>query len=161
MKQLSRIAEFGKQLMATDDIQNAMVLISDEAKSLVGAQRCSIFIVDNDNEILWSTLSDGLGRIVVALDGGVIGATYESKTAQIVNKPYEDERFLQSIDKKSGYITKNMITVPVFDSKRDVMGVMQLLNKETDFTEEDLQTLIFFANYVSGTLELVILSSEA
>ncbi len=156
MKQFKKIAEFGKKLMSMDDMHNSIVLIANEAKELVGAQRCSIFIVDNDDEMLWSTLSDGIGKIVVALDGGIVGATYKSEEAQVVNTPYEDERFLPSIDKKSGYITKNMITIPIFDSKREVMGVIQLLNKETDFNEEDLETLTFFANYVSGSLELAL-----
>jgi len=154
MKQLSRIAEFGKKLMATDDMHNAIALISEEAKELVGAQRCSIFIVDNDDEMLWTTHSDGIGKIIVALNAGIVGATYKSKMPQVVNTPYEDERFLPNIDKKSGYITQNMIAIPIFDSKREVVGVMQLLNKETDFSEEDLEILTFFANYVSGSLEL-------
>jgi GAF domain-containing protein len=68
---------------------------------------------------------------------------------------------LPNIDKKSGYKTKNMITVPIFDSKRNVMGVIQLLNKKRfDFDSADLELLTFFANYVSGSLELVILSEK-
>ena len=70
MKQLKRIAEFGKKLMTTNAIDDAIVLISDEAKSLVEAQRCSIFIVDSDDEILWTTHSDGMGKIVVSADAG-------------------------------------------------------------------------------------------
>lgn len=161
MKQLSRIAEFGKKLMATENMHNVIALISDEAKELVGAQRCSIFIVDNDDEMLWTTHSDGMGKIIVALDAGIVGATYKTKSPQVVNKPYEDERFLPNIDKKSGYTTENMITIPIFDSKREVVGVIQLLNKETDFSDEDVQTLTFFANYVSGSLELALMASKA
>lgn len=160
MKQLSRIAEFGKKLMATENMHNVIALISDEAKELVGAQRCSIFIVDNDDEMLWTTHSDGMGKIIVALDAGIVGATYKTKSPQVVNNPYEDERFLPNIDKKSGYTTENMITIPIFDSKREVVGVIQLLNKETDFRDEDVQTLTFFANYVSGSLELALIASK-
>ena len=161
MKKFNQIAEFGKKLMAMDDIQNVLELVADEAKSLVDADRCSIFIVDKEDEILWTKLSDGIGRIVVGLDSGIVGVTYETNEPQIVNNPYEDERFLQNIDKKSGYTTKNMITVPIFDSKRNVMGIMQLLNKKRfDFDSKDLELLTFFANYVSGSLELVILSEN-
>jgi GAF domain-containing protein len=161
MKKFNQIAEFGKRLMAMDDIQRVLELIADEAKSLVDADRCSIFIVDKEDKILWTKLSDGIGRIVIGLDSGIVGVTYETKEPQIVNNPYEDERFLPSIDKKSGYTTKNMITVPIFDSKRNVMGVMQLLNKKRfDFDNSDLELLTFFANYVSGSLELVILSEN-
>ena len=161
MKKFNQIAEFGKRLMSMDDMENVLELISEEAKSLVDAERCSIFIVDYEDKILWTKLSDGIGRIVIGLDSGVVGMTYKTKKPQIVNNPYEDEHFLPNIDKKSGYTTKNMITVPIFDSKRNVMGIMQLLNKKRfDFGSEDLELLTFFANYVSGSLELVILSEK-
>lgn len=162
MKKFNEIAEFGKELMALSDMQNALDLISKEAKRLVNADRCSIFIVDNEAKMLWTKLSDGIGRIVIGLDSGVVGDTYAKAEAQIVNNPYEDSRFLPSIDKKSGYETKNMLTVPIFDSKREVMGVVQLLNKSRiDFDEKDLEILIFFANYVSGSLELVLMQEGA
>ena len=41
------------------------------------------------------------------------------------------------------------------------MGVIQLLNKKRfDFDSGDLELLTFFANYVSGSLELAILSEK-
>ena len=160
-KKFNQIAEFGQKLMMLEDIENSLELISDEAKNLVDAQRCSIFIVDQEDMMLWTKLSDGIGRIVISLDAGIVGDTYQRKEAQIVNSPYSDDRFLPGIDKKSGYITKNMITVPIFDSKREIIGIIQLLNKSRfDFDEKDLETLTFFANYVSGSLELALMGSK-
>jgi len=161
MKKFNQIAEFGKQLMALDEMDNALELIATQAKKLVNADRCSIFIVDNEDQMLWTKLSDGIGRIVIGLDSGIVGDTYRKEEAQIVNTPYEDDRFLKHIDKKSGYVTKNMLTVPIFNSKREVMGIIQLLNKSRfDFDEKDLETLNFFANYVSGSLELVLMNED-
>jgi len=161
MKKFNQIATFGKKLMTIESMESVLELIADEAKSLVGAQRCSIFIVDEEDKILWTKLSDGIGRIVIGLDSGIVGATYYEKKPQVVNQPYDDERFLSSIDKKSGFKTKNIITVPIFNSKRDVMGIIQLLNKSRfDFDDADLELLTFFANYVSGSLELAILSEK-
>lgn len=161
MQRFNQIAEFGKKLMALGKIENSLELISDEAKSLLNADRCSIFIVDAEDKILWTKLSDGIGRIVIALDAGIVGDTYQSQKPQIVNFPYEDPRFLPNIDKKSGYVTRNIITVPIFDSKQDVIGVIQLLNKSRgDYDDTDLQTLTFFANYVSGSLELVLMNEK-
>ena len=160
MNKFNQIAEFGKRLVTVENIQESLELISKEAKELVNADRCSLFIVDEGEQILWTRLSDGLGgRIVLGLDAGIVGDTYTKKAPQVVNNPYDDPRFLPSIDKKSGYKTKNMITIPIFNSKREVMGIMQLLNKSRfDFDEQDLEVLTFFANYISGTLELVLLS---
>lgn len=158
MQKFNEIADFGKELATLENTENALDLISAKAKELVNADRCSIFIVDNEDGMLWTKLSDGIGRIVISLDSGIVGETYTKKEPQVVNNPYEDERFLPSIDKKSGYKTENMITVPIFNSKRDIMGIIQLLNKSRgDFNESDLEVLTFFANYVSGSLELVLM----
>ena len=159
MSKAKEIAKFGQELMALSDMDNVLELIAKEATKLLNADRCSIFIVDKEDQILWTKVSDGIGgRIVISLDSGIVGETYQTQTPQVVNTPYEDSRFLQHIDKKTGYITKNIITVPVFDSKREVIGIIQLLNKSRfDFDEKDLETLTFFANYVSGSLELALM----
>ncbi|MDF1876198.1 GAF domain-containing protein [Sulfurimonas sp. SAG-AH-194-L11] len=161
MKTFNEIAEFGKKLASLDNMDNTLELIAEEAKRLSGAERCSIFIVDDTDNILWTKLSNDIGRIVIGLDAGIVGDTYKKKEGQIVNNPYEDRRFLPNIDKQSGFITKNMLSIPIFNSKRDVMGVMQLLNKSRgDFDEKDLDILTFLANYISGSLELVLMNES-
>jgi len=155
-----QIAEFGQKLMAVSDVENSLELIAQKAKSLLSAQRCSIFIVDKDENMLWTRVSDGIGRIVISLDSGIVGDTYQKQAPQVVNRPYNDSRFLQKIDQKSGFVTENIITTPIFNSQREVIGIIQVLNKpRSDFNKEDLETLTFFANYISGSLELILLDN--
>ncbi|MDQ7060429.1 MAG: GAF domain-containing protein [Sulfurimonas sp.] len=53
------------------------------------------------------------------------------------------------------------MTAPIYDSKRDIVGIIQLLNKSRfDFDDKDLETLTFFANYVSGSLELALMGDD-
>ncbi len=157
MRRIKQIAAFGKKLMASEDVESTLELISGEAKTLLDAERCSTFIVHKEDKMLWTKISDGIGRIVISLDAGIVGETYMQQKPQVVNSPYDNTKFLPSIDKKSGYVTKNLITVPIFDSKREVIGVIQLLNKyRFDFDDKDLENLTFFANYVSGSLELAL-----
>lgn len=156
-----RIADFGKRLTLLEHIEETLPAISEEAKAIVSAERCSIFIVDRVGDMLWTKLSDGIGRIAIGLDSGIVGDTVTRKSAQLVNNPYEDSRFLAKIDAKSGFITRNILTVPIFNSRQDVIGVIQLLNKyHGDFNENDEGIMSFFANYVSGTLELALLMEK-
>lgn len=153
-----RIADFGKRLTALDRLEDALPSISEEAKAIVNAERCSIFMVDREGEMLWTKLSDGIGRIAIGIDSGIVGYTVQKKTAQLVNTPYEDNRFLAKIDEKSGFVTRNILAIPIFNSRQEVIGVIQLLNKyHGDFDEKDEGIMSFFANYVSGTLELALL----
>ncbi|MCD6433436.1 MAG: GAF domain-containing protein [Sulfurimonas sp.] len=161
MKRSHQIAEFGRKLMSLGKVENILELVSSEAKQLLNADRCSIFIVDVEDKMLWTKLSDGIGRIVISLDSGIVGDTYMKSKPQLVNSPYDDPRFLPNIDKKSGYVTQNIITTPIYNSKREVIGVIQLLNKSRgNFDDKDLQDLAFLANYVSGSLELILMSGN-
>lgn len=156
-----RIADFGKKLTNLERVDKALPTISEEAKAIVNAERCSIFMVDRQGEMLWTKLSDGVGRIAIGIGSGIVGDTVQKKTPQMVNNPYEDSRFLSKIDEKSGFVTRNILAVPIFDSRQEVIGVIQLLNKyHGDFDENDEGIMSFFANYVSGTLELALLMEK-
>jgi len=156
-----RIADFGKKLALHHDLDNVLPSISEEAKAIVNAERCSIFIADPDGGLLWTKHADGIGRIVIGTGSGIVGSTALLKTPQRVNNPYEDARFLSKIDEKSGFVTRNILAVPILNSQQEVIGVIQLLNKYNgEFTENDEGIMNFFANYVSGTLELVLLMKE-
>jgi GAF domain-containing protein len=156
-----RIADFGKRLSGLDHIEEALPTISEEAKAIVNAERCSIFIVDLPGNMLWTKLSDGIGRIAIGLDSGIVGDTVRTKAVRLVNNPYEDAHFLPKIDEKSGFITRNILAVPIFNSRQEVIGVIQLLNKYNgDFNDKDEGIMSFFANYVSGTLELALLMEK-
>lgn len=156
-----RIAKFGKELTQFDHIDDTLPLIAEEAKAIITAERCSIFIVDRTSNMLWTKLSDGIGRIAIGLDSGIVGLCVSTEQPIIVNNPYEDNRFLSKIDEKSGFVTRNILAIPIFNSKQNVVGVIQLLNKYNgDFDESDEGIMGFFANYISGTLELALLIEE-
>ena len=156
-----RIADFGKRLSGLDRLEEALPTISEEAKAIVNAERCSIFIVDRVGAMLWTKLSDGIGRIAIGIDSGIVGETVSAKTAQVINAPYEDSRFLSKIDEKSGFVTRNILAIPIFNSRQEVIGVIQLLNKyHGDFDDKDEGVMSFFANYISGTLELALLMEK-
>ena len=70
---------------------------------------------------------------------GIAGWVFTHGTAQIVPDAYEDARFNQSIDQKSGFTTRNILCVPVRTVRGEVIGVAQTLNKrDGGFTDEDL-----------------------
>jgi GAF domain-containing protein len=138
-------------------------MIAGYVKDVIGADRCSIYIYDKRHEKLWTTLADGIERVVIDAGRGIVGATLQARKPLIVNDPYNDDRFYKEIDRQTGYITSNLASVPIFNSNREIIGVLQLLNKEGDFDREDTRFMVFFAHYVSGYLELACLfnSSEA
>jgi GAF domain-containing protein len=160
-KKYAKLADFGRQLLTKTSLMDGLPLISEYAKEVIVAERCSIFIYDEKEHSLWTTLADGIETITVDSSHGIIGYTLQEKKALIVNEPYKHEHFLAEVDRDTGYITKNIITAPIFNSKREIIGVLELLNKVGGFDGEDLKFVVFFAHYISGFLELAHLYSDA
>jgi GAF domain-containing protein len=153
----SAFADFGRALLKRPSLQEGLPLISAYAKEISGAERCSIFIYNPNIQMLWTTLADGIEKIMVHKDDGIVGHTVKEGKPILVNNPYEDERFLPAIDNKSGFVTKNIASIPIFNSSQQIIGVFQLLNKPEGFSQEDVKSMIFFAHYISGYLELAML----
>ncbi len=151
----AKLADFGRELLNKTSIIDGLPHISKYAKEIVNAERCSIFINDLDNNELWTTIADGVDKIVILSDQGIVGHTIDIKKPIIVNDAYSSPHFLSDIDKETGYHTKNLAAVPIFNAHREIIGVLELLNKKEDFDDKDIRFMIFFAHYISGFLELV------
>lgn len=151
-----KFADFGRALLTKPTLSEGLPIISEYAKSVSGAQRCSIFIRNADNKTLWTTLADETDPIIIHENDGIAGHTIKEGKPLLINDPYHDARFLSSIDDKTGFVTENIASVPIFDSARRIIGVFQLLNKPNGFSPEDSKSMIFFAHYISTYLELAL-----
>ena len=156
----AKLSEFGRELLNKKSLPEGLPHISKYVKDVIGADRCSIFINDNRGKELWTTLADGVEKIIVPSDKGIVGHTLVARKPIIANDVYSNPHFLSEVDAQTGYKTKNIVTAPIFNSQREIIGVLELLNKDGGFDNEDVRFMIFFAHYVSGFLELVNLYSN-
>ena len=150
-----KLANFGRELLEKKSLSDGLPHISRYAKEVIDARRCSIYMFDEANNELWTTLSDGIEKIVIPSNKGIVGNTIKERKPLIVNDAYAHPDFHQGIDEDTGYVTVNLITAPIFNSTRDIIGVLQLINKDGGFDDGDMKFMIFFAHYVSGFLELI------
>ena len=149
-----KVRIFGKKLLEFESLEMGLDFISQTAKELVGADRCSIFMHNAKNDELWSMYADATQKITMPSDMGIVGHTIRIKKPIIDNDPYDSTYFLPDVDMQTGYYTQNILTSPIFDSKKEIVGVIELLNKKGGFSKEDMEFLSFFAHYVSGYIEL-------
>ena len=71
----SALADFGHALLNRTTLQEGLPMISEYAKQTTGAERCSIFIYNPNIQMLWTTLADGLEKIMVHKEDGIVGHT--------------------------------------------------------------------------------------
>eukprot|EP00121_Abeoforma_whisleri_P004090 Awhi_evm1s3691 len=91
--------------------------VMSEGHKTLGADRCTLFLYDRDNEKLWSKYA--LGEM-------------KTKDITIISDAYQNEYFDGLIDKRTGYRTKSMLSGPVLREDGEVLGVIQMLNKTDD-----------------------------
>ena len=159
-KSYSNISSFGKELLQARTLYDGLPIIGKYAKGIIDAERYSIFIYDNEKKELWTTLADGIDRIIIDFKKGIVGRALELEETVIENDIVNSVYFLGDVDQKSGFTTKNIIATPIFNSKHKVIGILELLNKEGGFNDEDKKFMKFFTNYISGFIELASLSSD-
>ncbi|MDH4944316.1 GAF domain-containing protein [Sulfurimonas sp. C5] len=150
-----KLAEFAKELLNKKSLESGIPHIAKYVKEIVGADRCSIFIYNSIKNELWTTLADEVERITIPANKGIVGYTIKVKKPVVTNDAYSHPEFLTEIDEKTGYRTHNIVTAPIFNSQRNIIGVLELLNKPENFDDEDVRFMIFFAHYVSGFIELL------
>lgn len=148
------LINIGHQLLSNDQFQNGLSLISKHLTDITHAERCSIFIYQESSDELWTILSTGIEKIHIPSEKGIVGYVFRTKDSIIENNVNKNIYFLSDIDKKSGYKTLNIIACPIYNSKKELLGVLELLNKPHGFNEQDLDFLNIFANYIGSIIEL-------
>ncbi|XP_023938951.1 dual 3',5'-cyclic-AMP and -GMP phosphodiesterase 11 isoform X1 [Bicyclus anynana] len=88
-----------------------------------------------------------LEEIRIPWGSGIVG--YVAESGEPVNIPdaYKDERFNHDIDQQTGYKTRSLLCMPIKDINGEVIGVAQVINKQSDgpFTTYDEKV---FASYL-------------
>lgn len=159
-KDYASLAYFGRRLLGFTILEEGLPLISEYSRNITKANRCSIFVYDRKNSELWTTIADGVERIIIEADKGIVGQSLKQGKIIIENDVSKNKFFLKEIDNETGFKTKNVIVAPVFDTQKKVIGVLQLLNKEGGFTEDDKTFVKFFTIFISTFIALAPTSLE-
>lgn len=69
-------------------------------------------------------------EILIPFGVGIAGTVAQTKTMVNIKNAYEDPRFNSEIDQKTGYKTKNILSMPICNYEGDVIGVAQIINKK-------------------------------
>jgi len=158
VERLHFLLEATCKLMTANDVDTLLKVISETAAKLVAAERATIYILDVAAAELWarSIMGDDVGEIRVPLGTGISGMVALTGETIILHDPYKDIRFNPDVDKRTGYRTRNLLTMPVKSPKGTIIGVFQLLNKrEGNFGREDVEMLTTLAASAAVALENV------
>jgi len=139
------LLEVSNKLGVSQDLAGALGTLVELTTATVSAERGAIFLNDATTGELFSRVAEGkFTREIRFLNtAGIAGHVFTTGQGLIIHDAYSDPRFNREVDSATGYVTKNILCVPLRTLKREVIGAAELLNKrEGDvFTQHDLDLL--------------------
>ena len=131
---LEQLLDVARQLGATVELDPLLAAIAAAATSLLDCERATVFLLDRKAGELSSRLATGIAgspieeiRFPVTL--GIAGEVARTGAAINIPDAYADPRFYPEFDRRSGYRTRSMLTIPLIAHDGATVGVLQLLNK--------------------------------
>jgi len=155
IEKYAALLDISRRINSEKNFDGLLNLIATEAAKLVDAERATIFILDKDKGELWAKVALGIsGAIRFDSRLGIAGAVLISGKKLTVEDAYKSPLFYPSIDSFTGFHTRNVLSVPLINFKRDIIGVFQVLNKkEGRFAPEDEQFVEALAAQAAIALE--------
>ncbi|KAB8330342.1 GAF domain-containing protein [Scytonema tolypothrichoides VB-61278] len=125
------------------DLEATLQIVMEQARILMQADRSTLFLYRKEMAELWTKVASADGKTTMEIrmpsNKGIAG--YVASTGLALNIPdaYKDPRFDPTTDQKTGYLTRNILCLPVFNSANELIGVTQLINKHQGsfFTASD------------------------
>lgn len=156
-KPIVALLNVARTLAAETSLEHLLKTVAEEIKKVLDADRCTVFLLDKERNELVSKVALGMGtqELRFPADKGLAG--YVAQMGEIINieDAYKDDRFNQDIDKETGYRTKTILCMPIWNMKHEILGVFQVLNKNNDavFTKEDEEILIAIGSSAGIAIE--------
>ena len=152
-QKLAMLLEVMKTIGSELNVDILLPLIAMQTTEALEADRASLYLVDDDTNEVWTKVAMGLtiGEIRQPVGVGLSGWVAETGEGLNIPDVYDDERFNQDWDKKTGYRTKSMLIWPMFRRDGSVQGVFQVINKLTAdaFDAADVELLEALASSAS------------
>ncbi len=132
------------RIHATSNADEIMLEVSSDVCSLFNADRLTIYVTAEDRASIISKVKTGLNSFrdlkLPLAEHSLAGYCGMSKKMLNLRDVYDDAelkshnanlRFLQEVDKRTGYRTKQMLVSPILDAQaNELLGVVQLINNK-------------------------------
>ena len=153
---LSQYLSFSEATALGQGIESLIEQVVHTASRVMQADRATLFLLDRTQGELWSMVAEDSERrqIRVPANAGIAGWVVEHGEVLNVPDAYADERFNPEVDRKTGYRTRNVLCGPVRNLAGEMIGVVQVINKEIGtFDDKDERLFKAFCHQAAIAVE--------
>lgn len=163
MEKLEKLIEISIKLSSEKNVQNLINLIIQNSLGFLNCERSTVFLIDEQNQQLYSYSGVGINQkeIRFPISKGIAGYVATSGETLVIDDPYNHPLFNKEFDQKTGFTTRNILTVPLRNVEEKIIGVFQVLNKiDNVYSEEDIKLSLAFASISAVAIENARLIAE-
>lgn len=160
--QIAALVEVSRSIISMLDIDSLLIQVIDTIGLVMNAEASSLLLIEEGPEgkqlrfrFSRGSASADLCHDTIKMGEGFAGWVALNGVPLIIDDAYTDCRFNPRFDKKTGFRTRSVITVPLRCKNNKILGVIQAVNKKSasSFNRDDLELFQTFASMVSVSLE--------
>lgn len=163
---LSEITEESKRFLEATALANDIAFkgmlarglsaFTHKLSQLLNAERSSLFLVEDDTLLLKVARNLDAGEeIRIPIGTGIAGAAAQSGKTINIPDAYADSRFNPDVDRKTGFRTRSILSLPIKNQQGEVFAVAQLLNRKDGqpFDQDDVNRFASFIESIGVIFE--------
>jgi HD-GYP domain-containing protein (c-di-GMP phosphodiesterase class II) len=148
------------------DLDDLLNIVLRKAEDVMEAETSSVFRLDEEKQDLYFIVARGekgaaAKEIRVPMGKGIVGWVAKHGKSLLVPDVTKDPRWFKGVDKKTKFITRSIMAVPLI-AKGKIIGVAEVLNKKGNrkFNKTDLEMFESLGNQIAIAIENAALYRE-
>jgi GAF domain-containing protein len=133
--------------------------VVEVARAIFGARASSVFLLDEEaDELVFEAVAgegaeELLGRRLPS-STGIAGWVLVTRQPLVLEDVGNDPRFARDVAESTGYVPQGLMCVPLLHEEK-ALGVLNVLDRASQFTLEEMELLGLFANQAAISLDLL------
>ena len=168
-RQLEAVQKISSALFSVTDTDTLLRQALDAAMEVVEADAGSVLLYDADQNTL--IFRHAVGPVAATLIGtgldlslgkGIAGEVFRTEQGRITLNVEADADHIGTVDARTGYQTRSLMTIPLHTRQGPALGVMQFVNKRVgNFDAGDMAVSEITCSLVAMSLQNALLAREA
>jgi GAF domain-containing protein len=146
-------------LGAEEEHRALLQSVVEVARAIFAARASSVFLLDEDaDELVFEAVSgEGAESLIgqrIPSSTGIAGWVLVTRQPLVLEDVGNDPRFAKDVAESTGYVPKGLMCVPLLHEEK-ALGVLNVLDRASQFTLEEMELLGLFANQAAIALDLL------
>jgi len=129
------------------------------ARAIFAAKASSVFLLDEENDelVFEAVTGEGSESLLgqrIPSSTGIAGWVLVTRQPLVLEDVGNDPRFARDVAESTGYVPQGLMCVPLLHDEK-ALGVLNVLDRASQFTLEEMELLGLFANQAAIALDLL------